>query len=304
MKIKQYRQCIYFCFILLLLIAVMSCQEQKPQLQTWQKVAGGFQFPEGPAWSDDGKLLLSNCNGGWVARIHHDKVDTLVSDADSAIASTNGLWYHNSRGLLACDFGLGALLAIDADGQVQTLIDGYEGQPFNRPNDLVVMQERHVYFTDPHQYGRDKRDGRIFYYNLETGQLMQVADSLAFPNGIAVSPVNQRLYVCESARERILTYEITHDYKLTDAQVLIELPGGDPDGLEFDRSGNLYVAHFGGAKVIVISPEGQIVLRQDTPGSKPSNLEFGGPHMKTLYLTEDETNAVYKTTASMAGYRP
>ena len=126
-------------------------------------------------------------------------------------------------------------------------------------------------------------------------------DSLAFPNGINISPIDGKLYVCESVFNRILRYDIIKDNRLSKKEVFAVLPGGDPDGIEFDVEGNLYAAHFGGKAVYIFSPDGRLIQIIETPGSKPTNLEFGDEDYKTLYLTEVETNALYKIRTKYSG---
>ena len=160
-----------------------------------------------------------------------------------------------------------------------------------------------LYFTDPKSYGKDKLDGRIFKVELNSKKVLLLSDSLAFPNGIAFSANGKKLFVCESARNRILTFDINDDGSLSNKSVFAELPGGDPDGLAFDVEGNLFAAHFGGGTVYVISPDGKIKKKLITPGKRPSNIEFGGDDMKTLFLTEDETNCVYSTRVDIPGLK-
>ncbi len=100
---------------------------------------------------------------------------------------------------------------------------------------------------------------------------------------------------------RILKFAVDKNGRLSNKNVFIELPGGDPDGIAFDENGNLYAAHFGGGHIFVISPNGQIVDSIQTPGKKPSNVEFGGKDFKTLFITEDETNSVYKANIEIPG---
>ena len=135
----------------------------------------------------------------------------------------------------------------------------------------------------------------------KTKEVILVEDSLAFPNGINISPIDGKLYVCESAKQIIVRYTITKENKLVDKQDFVEMPGGDPDGIEFDVNGNLFVAHFGGKVVYIFSPEGKLLQKIETPGSKPTNLEFGDSDYKTLYLTEVETNALYKIRTNYPG---
>lgn len=279
-----------------------SCNQSLFIESEWQLVGTGFDFPEGPTWGSDDILYVSNCYGNWIAKITKDKIDTLVFKSDSTFQNTNGLFFTNNE-IYACDFGLGQILKFSPAGKAMSFIPGYEGQKFNRPNDLIVLNNGDIYFTDPKSYGKDKLDGRLFYYKLAKSELYLAVDSLAFPNGLAISPLDHKLYVCESAKNQIIRFELNETGFPVNKQKFIELPGGDPDGIDFDVEGNLYVAHFGTGTVFVIAPDATIVAKIETPGLKPSNLEFGGDDLKTLYLTEDETNAVYKIAVKNAGFK-
>ena len=118
-------------------------------------------------------------------------------------------------------------------------------------------------------------------------------DSIAYPNGIAFLKQKNEVYICESAKNRVLKYNVTKDNRFINKKIFVELPSGSPDGIAFDNKNNLYVGHFGGGAIFVISPKGEILEKFSAPGKKPSNLEFAGTDMKDLYLTEDETNSVY-----------
>lgn len=289
--------------VFVILIILMSCQQSMFIVKEWQLVGSEFSFPEGPAWDSKEKLYVSNCYGNWIAKIQGNRIDTLVVASDSTFEKTNGLFVSANRELFACDFGSGAILKINESGQVEQLLSGYQGEAFNRPNDLIVLKNGDMYFTDPKSYGKDKLDGRLFFYNADTKYLLLAADSLAFPNGLAISPNDKKIYLCESAKNQIVRFEIIKNGILTKKEKFIELPGGDPDGIDFDINGNLYVAHFGSGNVFVISPEGKIIESIKTPGNKPSNIEFGDSDLRTLYLTEDETNSVYKTKVLYPGYK-
>jgi gluconolactonase len=289
-------------FILLFIVIFVSCNNSIFVESEWQLVSSGFEFPEGPAWDSDNTLYVSNCYGDWIAKIINDKADTLILKSDSTFQNTNGLYVTNDF-IYACDFGLGKILKISPKGNVTTLISEYEGKKFNRPNDLIVMNNNDIYFTDPKSYGRDKPDGRLFFYDSDQNKVYLAADNLAFPNGLALSPFDKNFYVCESAKNQIVRFEISENGLLKNKQKFIELPGGDPDGIDFDMEGNLYVAHFGTGIVFVISPDAEIIEKIKTPGLKPSNLEFGDSDLKTLYLTEDETNSVYKIRVRIPGYK-
>lgn len=262
--------------------------------ETWRLVFNGMDFPEGPAFDTNGNLYISNCYGGWIAKYDGSKIDTFLikSDAFPSIDKTNGLVIVEDH-IYACDYGIGAILKIIKDGRIEIISDGFDGEKFNRPNDIIFDGEENVYFTDPKGYGKDILDGRIFSLNIKTNELKMLADNLAFPNGLNISPLDNKLYVCESAKECIVRFEMDEEKRLVNKEHFITLPGGDPDGIEFDNDGNLYVSHFGGQAVYIISPIGEIIHKLDTPGKKPTNLEFKDSERKFLFLTEAETNSVY-----------
>jgi gluconolactonase len=264
--------------------------------EKWVKVADGLNFPEGPAYDGKSSIYFSNCYGGWITKYSEGVKDTFVSKfCDSlTIEKTNGLTFADDGFLYVCEYGKGKILKINKDANIEVYADGYKNEKFNRPNDLTFDLNGNLFFTDPKSYDKNILDGRIFLVDAKTQEVILLEDSLAFPNGINISPIDGKLYVCESAFNRILRYDITKENRLSNKKVFAVIPGGDPDGIEFDINGNLYVAHFGGKAIYIFSPDGKLLQKIETPGSKPTNLEFGDEDYKTLYLTEVETNSLYK----------
>lgn len=283
-------------FILLLTVAAF------PQKKQWVKVADSLNFPEGPAWNGE-VLLVSSCYGGFITTIKGNDVFKFIDSTQQPfrLKQTNGLTFGKDGNLYACDYGIGAILRISPAGKTEIIAPGYNGKKFNRPNDLAFHKNGLLYFTDPKSYNKEILDGAVYSLNTVTGEVKQVFYGLGFPNGIAFSKTCNELYVCESAKNRILKFKVDKDGSLKDSTVFIELPGGDPDGIGFDKNENLYVAHFGSGKIYVISPKGKIINTIDAPGKKPSNVEFAGKSLKTLYITEDETNSVYKMELKTGG---
>ena len=290
------------------LLLLLSCSQKKsrqsykifPDGFTWKKVAEDLEFPEGPVRDGKGNIFFSNCNGGWVAKYGNSGLDTFVTANEKTLQKTNGLAIFNDH-IFACEYGIGQILKISKAGIIEKYATHYQDKNFNRPNDLAFDEKGNLYFTDPNSYGAAKLDGRLFCIRNKDKKVVLVDDSLAFPNGIAFTENYKELYVCESARNRIIKYKVENPAQLTQKEIFAELPSGDPDGVAVDQKGNLYVAHFGSGTLYVISPQGKIVDKVATPGAKPTNLAFAGRDLQTLYLTEVETNSLYKTRVGISG---
>jgi gluconolactonase len=262
-----------------------------------------LNFPEGPAWDGHETLYVSNCYGNWITRFRAHRSDTFLIATDSpfTFSKTNGMTVDRDGNIYACDFGCGAILKIQPNIQSEIYVNGYQGQRFQRPNDLAFDPNGNLYFTDPNHYRRENPDGVIYRIAAGTREVTPVATQLAFPNGIAFSADARTLFVCESAFNRILKFTVQANGTLSPPEVFVELPGGDPDGINFDQAGNLYVAHFGGGAVYVIAPDGSIKQKLSAPGQRPTNVEFGGPDLRTLFVTEVETNALYRLQVTIPG---
>lgn len=290
--------------VLLFVFACLLFSQQKSvffESKSFELILDKMNFPEGPAFDGVKTLYVSSCYGGFIKKIEGNKSDFFVKADSDGINQTNGLVFSKDGYLYACDFGLGAIIKISKKKKVMIVASGYEGVKFNRPNDLAFDKNGNLYFSDPKTIDTLNPDGRLFMVNLKTGVVKLLLDKIAYPNGLAFSEDGKILYLSESARSRVLKYDVNKNGELTNERVFIDFKSGSPDGLALDVKDNLYVALFGGGVLYVVSPEGKILEEYPTPGKKPSNIEFGGSDFKTLYLTEDETNSVYKIKTKVKG---
>ncbi len=283
-----------------------SPAKAEPMAAEWKLIADGLNFPEGPAWNGDDTLCFSNCLGGHVSRVDPAgyKVILGAEDQNDIHERTNGAVFGADGFLYACEYGknLGGILRIDPKtGHAEVYAKGPEGVTLNRPNDLAFAPDGDLYFTDPSSYDKNKPDGVVYKVDAETGATSVAASGFCFCNGLAFSEDGKNVYLAESARTRVLKFDVAEDGTLVNQSVFIDMPGGDPDGMNFDVEGNLYIAHFGGGAVWVVRPDGSVLKKIETPGKKPSNVDFGGADLKTLYVTEDETNGVYSMPNDIAG---
>jgi gluconolactonase len=268
--------------------------------QELKKVADGINFPEGPAWDGKGSLYVSGCFGGYIVKITGEEKTVFIDSGSTILKQTNGLTFGKDGWLYGCDFGAGAIIKISPDKEVEVVSSGYQGKSFDVPNDLAFHINGDLYFSEPNS---DQPDGRLFRMHMETGELQMLLDSLHYPNGLVFTEDGMTLYLSESAKNRVLKLQLDKEGNLISHNVFLDLPGGEPDGLALDIEGNLYVAHFDGGMVYVVSPDAEITETIKLPGIQVSNVEFGGDDLKTLYITEDETGSVYSIRRDTAGLK-
>jgi gluconolactonase len=129
---------------------------------------------------------------------------------------------HGDRCIASMDAGLKSPKA-----QFITIADTYEGKKFNSPNDLVMDNNGNIYFTDP-PYGQpENKTGEIgingVYKVSINNEVTLLIDSLAMPNGIALSPNHKTLYINQSDPENpvLYSYEIAGDGSLQEWKSII-----------------------------------------------------------------------------------
>ena len=277
----------------------------EPPVKGLLKIADKLRSPEGPAWNGKDTLYVSNCGGDWITKVGPQGAEVFLRSSTDPFTfeKTNGMTVYRDGSLFACDFGRGAILKISPDGKSEIYASGYQGQRFRSPNDLAFNSAGDLYFTDPHNSQRENPDGTVYRVTVKTREVQPVAMKLGYPNGIAFSPDEKWLYVCESTFQRILRFPVQSNGKLGTPEVFANLPEGNPDGINFDRAGNLYVALLGSGAVHVLAPDGSLKKKIPMPGKDPSNVDFGGNNLRTLFVTEFEMNAVYQLEVDIPGMR-
>lgn len=259
------------------------------------KLAGGFEFTEGPAADNSGNIYFTDIPDN---RIHiwttAGKLATFLENSEGA----NGLMFDGLGNLLACQGGGRKLVSIDQEGNIRVLADRYDGKKLNSPNDLWNAPGGGTYFTDPSYGGREniEQDGEHVYY-LSPGrrQLTRVIDDLVRPNGIMGTPDGKMIYVADHGDGKTYRYRINTDGSLSGKILLI--PSGS-DGMTMDENGNLYLTT---DNVNIYSPEGEFIESITIP-ERPSNVCFGGIDGKTLFITA--RTSLYSIQMTAGGAKP
>lgn len=246
---------------------------------TVAKLAGGFQFVEGPAWDfKNNALYFSDIPPAQIIRF----ADGKHAVANAASGQSNGLMFDKQGMLVACEHA-GRRLSRAVPGQPgKDIVTHYQGKKLNSPNDLWIDAAGGIYFTDPRYGGPDDReiDKEAVYYVTSDGQITQIIDDLVRPNGIALSPDGKLLYVVDNGAHSLHCYPITEPGKIGPGARIAYVT--HPDGMTVDVKGRLYVTGEGG--VWVLDANAKWIGLIETP-ELPANCTFGGPGYKTLYIT-------------------
>jgi sugar lactone lactonase YvrE len=192
----------------------------------------------------------------------------------------NGIVFDRKGLMYVADYVEHNVLLIDPDTKK---ISVFAHEPtMNQPNDLAVAPDDTLYASDPN-WG--KSTGQIWRIGRD-GKVVRVAKDMGTTNGIEVSPDGKTLYVNESAQRNVWAFDIEKDGSLANKRLVKKFDDFGFDGMRCDANGNLYIARYGKGTVVKMSPKGEVLQEIDVLGASPSNLCFGGPDGKTVYVTE------------------
>ncbi len=271
------------------------------------KIAGGFEFTEGPAFDGDRFLYFTDIPTNRIYRLDVTAKPLKAPEIFLEPAGTcNGLMFDGEGRLIACRME-GEMISIDvATKKVTTLVGTYSNKRFNACNDLVIDSAGGVYFTDPRFRAPDPwpqgKEG--VYYRAASGETKRIADDFLAPNGVILSPDETKLYVIPSMDSKMFVYDVTSPGELKNRKTFCELtqaPGkvnGGGDGLTVDAKGNLYITSATGLQVF--DPAGKQLGTISLP-EQPANVTFGGANNSTLYVTARK--GLYAINTPTKGHR-
>jgi gluconolactonase len=273
-----------------------------------RKLGTGYDFVEGPIWHPiEHYLLFSDIPGDVRRRLDESGVVEVARPTQKG----NGMTYDRTLNLLVCEHVTSSVAQYDRHGTRTELATHFEGRELNSPNDIIVRADGSIYFTDP-TYGRMpgygvERECELNFQGVYRippggGDLQLLVDRSMFtqPNGLCLSPAEDRLYVNDTEQANIRVFDVRPDGSLENARVFAtgifqknnsgvrDDDLGVPDGMKCDQDGNVWVTAPGG--LWVFSPGGRHIGNVRIP-EKVANLHWGGSDWKTLFLTA--THSVY-----------
>jgi gluconolactonase len=275
---------------------------------TFERLATGFAFTEGPVWHPHERwLIFSDIPSN---RLHRwfPSGELAVHRAPSNMANGNTL--DRQGRLVSCEHATSRVTRAETNGTVTVLASHYGGKALNSPNDIVVAADGAIYFTDP-TYGRMdyvgvKRDVELAFrgvYRLapESGALTLLADDFGQPNGLCLSLDETHLFVNDTERRHIRVFTLATDGTVSGGAVWATATGegaGAPDGMKIDSAGNLYCTGPGG--IHVFAPEGACLGVIRTP-EKAANFAFGEDDLRSLFITA--STSLYRVRVAVPGRR-
>ncbi|MGC8730923.1 MAG: SMP-30/gluconolactonase/LRE family protein [Halothiobacillaceae bacterium] len=156
-----------------------------------------------------------------------------------------------------------------------------------RLNDAKVDRRGRLWLGTMHMHRHDTAQGRLWRLDTDLS-LHLVDDAYHIPNGPAFSPDGRTMYHTDSALGVVYAYPLDSEGQPGRRRVWWQAgPGeGSPDGMTCDASGRVWIAHWGGACVSCHAPDdAAMLLRLPVPALQPSNVCFGGPHLRDLYIS-------------------
>ena len=303
--------------VVVVLFAAASAMMQELEIAT------SVSMLEGPAVDRDGNVYFTDILMQRIMRFSKDGKFSVFRDKSNI---ANGLVFDLQGRLIAAEGavsptaersgmatgGIPRVTRTDLKtGKIEILADKYNGKALSGPNDVTIDGKGRLYFTDS--------TGAAVYRIDAPGKIARIlaAPDIQRPNGIQISPDDRVLYLVEAngaqgGARLIRAYDLGIDGTVAKMRVLYNFNlGRSADGMSIDTQGNLYAAagmHAtrGTAEtldtkcgVYVISPQGKLLKFIPVPEDYITNTAFGGPDMKTLYITAGKT--LYKVRNDIAG---
>jgi gluconolactonase len=288
------------------------------------EVTSGLKFPEGPIAMPDGTVILVEMFGPRLTRVQPDGTKETIAEIPggpngAAIGPDGAAYVCNNGGRFTememeglCFPGPvtpekyigGRIQRVDLDsGEVTDLYTEVDGNPLWAPNDLVFDANGGFYFTDHgYSHGREAKVTGIYYGKADGSLVKEIVFPAHDPNGIGLSPQGDKLYWAETWNGRIMQRDISAPGQIVEASIvdtsvcLYGFPGFQLlDSLAVDSDGNVCVATLVNGGVTVISPKGELLDFIPTGDILTTNVCFGGPDLKTAYVTLSGTGRLVST---------
>jgi len=275
-------------------------------------LATGLGFPEGPVACADGSVVLTEIRNNRCSRVAPDGTVSLFSACGGgpnglAVGPDGAFYLCNNGGSRYVegtsmgqgthpDYKFGSIQRLDAKtGEATLLYNECNGHKLSAPNDLVFDTAGGFYFTDlGKRYARHRDHGGLYYALPDGSKIVELAFPILSPNGCGLSPDGKRLYVADTEGARLWAFEVEGPGKIKaprphtahSGRVIAGLGGNARfDSLAVLANGNIAVATLTTGFITEFSPGGDVIRAVKMPDAYPTNICFGGPDLRTAYIT-------------------
>lgn len=251
-------------------------------LSEFVSLADGLDHPEGVA-AGPGGTLYAGGEAGQVYRVAADGTFTQIASVDGFAL---GLALDAASNIYICESTSHTVKRVGSNGAVSVYSSGSSQRPLVTPNYPCFDATGNLYVTDSGSwYGND---GCIFVVR-PGGSTEVFTDKITnFPNGIALSPDGNWLYVVVSLLPGIVRVRIEPDGSAGAIETVVELPKNVPDGVAFDQDGALYIACYAPSVIYRFTTLGTLEVLgydwQNTQLAAPTNIAFYGPERRTMAI--------------------
>ena len=288
-------------------------------MSNYEIIAAGLEFPEGPVVMPDGSIVLVEIKRGTITRVDPDdgSVDVLAQpgggpngaaigpDGALYVCNNGGFEWGEARGLtipglVADDYSSGRIERVDLEtGAVEVVYADVDGVPLKGPNDLMFDSTGGFWFTDHGKMRARTRDrGGLYYGKADGSSVREIAFPLDGPNGVGLSPQQDRVYVAETHQGSILYWELDGPGELAGSPHgrFLARPAGRKlfDSLAIDAEGNVSVATIQTGGISTFTPDGEELDFFAVDDPLCTNICFGGADMKTAFITLSGTGELIR----------
>jgi signal peptidase len=276
------------CRVLLISIAATSASAE-PRLFESRQVTPSGEYTggiEGPAADLDGDLFVVNFGRpGTIGRLAAggSRSEKFFDLPQGSVG--NAIRFDSHGTMLVADYRKHTIFAIRKGTKEPEVV--FHSDLMHQPNDITIARDGTIYTSDPNWKGRNGRiwriwtdaDGRV------QGEAMIAPRAMGTTNGIDLSPDDKTLYVGESNNGQLWAYGVSGN-ELTSPRLLKTFEADSIDGLRTDVDGKLLIARIRKGVIAVLKPDA--TLQQDVVllGLEPTNLAFGGPDGRTVFVTQ------------------